>query len=216
MAEPVKTRGYHSPLREERARRTRQAILVAARSLFAAHGYEATTIAAVAREAGVAVDTVYGAVGTKPVLFRLLLETALSGTDEVVAGEDRDYVAQIRAAVGAREKLALYAAAVRRIGERMAPLHLVLRAAAASAPDLAAMRDEISLRRAANMRRLVADLAATGELRPDLDLAEVADVVWSTNSAEFYGLLVLERGWSPARFERWLADAWCRLLLVEG
>jgi hypothetical protein len=58
------------------------------------------------------------------------------------------------------------------------------------------------------------DLAATGQLRPGLDPDEVADVVWSMNSAEYFTLLVRERGWDPARFADWLADAWCRLFLA--
>jgi len=215
MPDSVKSRSYRSPLRDERARQTRAGILAAARRLFTEHGYAATTVAGIAAEAGVAVDTVYAAVGAKSVLFRLLLETALSGTDEVVPAEERDYVRRMMAQTRAREKLQTYAAAVRAIAERLGPLHLILRDAAAQAPELARMRDEIASRRAKNMRLLAQDLIATGDLRPDLDVNEIADVVWSMNSAEFYYLLVHERGWSPTRFERWLAETWCRLFLAE-
>ena len=68
-------------------------------------------------------------------------------------------------------------------------------------------------RRAANMRLFAADLRATGELRPDLTDEEVADIVWATNSADYYALLVDGRGWSPERYGRHLADAWRRMLL---
>jgi AcrR family transcriptional regulator len=216
MPREVKGRGYRSPLRAEQATRTRREILDAAHGLFTARGYAATTVAQIAAAAGVAVDTVYAAVGTKPVLFRLLLETAISGTDEPVPAEEREYVRRIRAATGARQKIETYAAAVRAISGRMAPLHLVLRDAAAHAPDLARIRDEIALRRAANMRLFAQDLIATGELRPELDVGEVADIIWSMNSAEFYTLLVQERAWPPEQFEQWLADAWCRLFLIES
>ncbi len=216
MSGEVKGRGYRSPLRVEQAARTRREILDAARELFGAQGYAATTVAQIAAAAGVAVDTVYAAVGTKPVLFRLLLETAISGTDEPVPAEERDYVQRIRAAAGARQKIETYAAAMRAISGRMAPLHLVLRDAAGQAPELARIRDEITQRRAANMRLFAQDLIATGEVRPGLDVGEVANIVWSMNSAEFYSLLVQERGWPPRRFEQWLADAWCRLLLIES
>lgn len=214
MTDSVKSRSYRSPLRDERARQTRKAILAAARRLFTEHGYAGTTVAEIAAEAGVAVDTVYAAVGVKPVLFRLLLETAISGTDEAVPAEERDYVQRLRAQPRARQKLETYAAAVRAIAERQGPLHLVLRDAAAQAPELARIRDEIAVRRAKNMRLLAQDLLATGDLRPELDVEEIADVVWSMNSAEFYHLLVHERGWSPDRFQRWLADTWCRLFLT--
>lgn len=216
MADPVKSRGYRSPVRDEQTRRTRAAILAAARQLFTERGYAATTIADVAGEAGVAVDTVYAAVGTKSVLFRLLLETAIAGTDHVVPPEERAYVQRIRVQRQARQKIKTYAAAVRAIAERLGPLHLVLRDAAAQAPELARIRDEIAARRAKNMRLFAQDLLSTGDLRADLDVDEIADVVWSMNSAEFYHLLVRERGWSAERFERWLADTWCRLFLAEA
>jgi len=154
------------------------------------------------------VDTVYAAVGTKPVLFRLLLETAISGTDEAVPAEERDYVQAIRAEPTARRKIEIYAAAVRAVSQRRAPLHLVLRGAAAHAPELARIRDDIAARRANNMRLFAHNLMETGETRPDLHVDEIADVVWSTNSAEFYSLLVHDRGWPPERFEQWLADTW--------
>jgi AcrR family transcriptional regulator len=201
-------------VREEQARRTRMAILDAARLLFTEQGYAATTIAQIAAAARVAVDTVYASVGAKPVLMRLLMETAISGKDQPVPAEERDYVRQIRAAVTAEEKIRIYAHAVTAVNSRLAPLHVVLRDAAAQAPELGQMWTEIVTRRAANMRLFAQDLADTGELRPGLGVDEVADVVWSLNSAEYYTLLVRERGWPPERFARWLGDTWCRLFLA--
>ena len=213
MSEAVKPRTYRSSLREEQARRTRQAILEAARLLFSEKGFAATTIAQVAAKAGVAVDTVYAAVGPKPALMRLLLETAISGSDQAVPAEQRAYVQQVRAAPTAREKIRIYASAVVEVNTRMAPLDLVLRDAAGQVPELAQIRDEIVTRRARNMRLFAQDLADTGDLRPGLDVDEVADVVWSMNSAEYYSLLVRDRGWPPERFAEWLANAWIRLFL---
>jgi AcrR family transcriptional regulator len=212
-AGPRAKRAYDAPRRRAAAARTRGAILAAARRRFAEHGYAATTMAAIAADAGVALDTVYATVGPKPALFRLLIEAALSGRDEAVPAEARDYVRAIHAEPDAGRKLDRYAAAVADIQPRLAPLLAVLRAAAPAAPELAALWREISARRAANMRRLAHELAATGELRADLSLDEVADVIWATNAAEFSTLLVAERGWTPQRFGRWLADAWRRLLL---
>jgi AcrR family transcriptional regulator len=217
MAEDVKPparRRYTSAVRAEQAAATRRAVLDAARDLFAEDGYAATSIAAIAARAGVAVDTVYAAAGRKPALLRELVETTLSGTDQAVPAEQRDYVLRIRAAASAREKIAIYAAAVSEIGVRMAPVHRALAEAAVSDADCAALRAEISRRRADNMRLFAADLRATGELRADLTDDEVADIVWSTNAAEFRALLVGERGWSAERFGTFLADAWSRVLLA--
>ena len=168
---------------------------------------------AIAREAGIALDTVYAAVGKKPALFRLLVESAISGHEGAVDAEERDYVRAIRAEFDAEQKLRIYAAALRVIHLRLAPIFKVLQAAATQDADLNALWQEISKRRAANMRLLARDLAATGRLRGDLSIAKVADIIWSLNSPEFYLLLVEERGWSAEDFEHWLADAWIRLLL---
>lgn len=213
MTQPVKPRSYHAPRRQEQARRTRRAILEAAGRLFLARGYAATTMTAVAEAAGVALDTVYAAVGAKPVLFRLLVEAAISGTDEAVPALERDYVRAIRAEPDPARKLALYAEAVGRIQQRLAPLFQVLQQAAAADAELGALWQEISERRAANMGLLAGELAATGALRPELTVEQAADVLWSMNSPELYLLLVGQRGWDPDRYQRWLADAWQRLLL---
>ena len=70
----------------------------------------------------------------------------------------------------------------------------------------------ISERRAANMRRLVAALG-DGALRPGLSVEEAADVIWATASSEVFLLMTSERRWTLERYEGWLHDSWCRLLL---
>jgi AcrR family transcriptional regulator len=211
---PPTRRRYASPARTEQAAATRRAVLQAARELFTERGYLATSVAAIAARAGVAVDTVYAAAGRKPALMRELVETTLSGTDDAIPAEQRDYVIRIRAASSAREKVVIYAAAVAAIGIRMAPVHRALAEASVTDADCALLRGEISARRADNMRLFAADLRGTGELRADLTDDEAADIVWSMNAAEYRALLVGERGWSAERFGAWLADAWTRLLLT--
>jgi len=119
-----------------------------------------------------------------------------------------------RAEADAAGKLRIYAAALCSIQERLAPLFRVLQGAAALDPELAALWQSISQRRAKNMRLFAADLTATGRVRADLSVAKAADVIWTMNSPEFYLVLVEERGWSPREFEDWLVDAWLRLLLT--
>lgn len=214
MDDEVKARRpYDSTRRREQAAATRNRILAAARELFLARGYAATPVALIAAQAGVNLDTLYASVGTKVVLLRTLVERAISGGDQAVVAEERDYVRAITAEPDPARKLELYAAAIRSIHERLVPLFLVMRDAASVDPDIAALWREIAERRAANMGRLAQGLAGTGALRDDLTVAEVAGVIWATNSAEFYDLLVGQRGWTPQRFEAWLADAWIRLLL---
>src|SRR5664279_574209 len=212
--EPEGKRRYHSPRRIEQAAATRHAVLVAARDLFVSNGYPATTVAEIAELARVSVDTVYATVGRKPALLRELVETALSGTDHAVPAEERDYVQRMRAAGSAREMLTIYARAITAIQQRLAPVFLALRDAAATDADCAALWTEIAERRATNMRRLAADLRAKGGLRSDLSDDQVADIIWSMNSSEYWVLLVRERSWTADQFADWLADAWRRLLLT--
>jgi AcrR family transcriptional regulator len=214
--QPVGKRIYHSPLRAEQAAATRHAVLLAARDLFVSTGYVNTTVAAIAERAGVSVDTIYATVGRKPALLRELVETSISGTDQAVPAEQREYVARIRSAATAGEKLDLYAQSIASIQQRLAPVFLALRDAAVTDQDCSALWGEISARRAANMRLFAADLRATGELREDLTDEQVADIIWSMNAAEYWVLLVHQRAWSPDKFASWLFDAWTRLLLERG
>jgi len=209
-------RRYDSSRRQAAADETRRRILRVAREHFLERGYTATTMPAIAEAAGVAVDTVYATLGPKPAIFRLLIETAISGRDEAVPALARDYVREVQAEPDPRRKLERYAHAVRVVQERLAPLFAHLREAARAEPELAELWQEISTRRAANMRLFTAELAAAGGLRDGLTIDEAADIIWATNAPEFFLLLVHERGWSLDRFETWLADAWSRLLLPDG
>jgi AcrR family transcriptional regulator len=206
-------RKYDSTSRSEAARTTRELIINSARAIFLEKGYAAATMPAVAIAAGTALDTVYATVGKKPALFRLLIEMAISGSDTAVPAEDRDYVRAIRAETDAARKLRLYAAALRRIQPRLAPLIRVLQGAASLDSELDALWQSISQRRSDNMRLLAKDLAATGRLPSGLSESKAADIIWSMNSPEFYLLLVEQRGWSLDEYEKWLGDAWIQLLL---
>lgn len=212
MAETVKTRTYRSTVRAEKARQTRLAVLAAARDLFTENGYEGTSVAEVAAAAGVSVDTVYASVGRKPELAVAVVDMVLGSSDEPVPALERDYVQAVRAAATARDKVAIYARALRTLVPRTAPLLEALRHAGeadeASARAYAAVMD----RRAANMLLFARDLRVTGELREDLSDRDVADIVWSTNSPDYW-LAMRSRGWSARRYAQLLEDLWCRVLL---
>jgi AcrR family transcriptional regulator len=211
--EVVKPRRYDGSTRQTRSAATRQRIVDAARSLMLDRGYRATTIAAIAKEAGVHADSVYHLVGRKPAVIRELIEQALSGTDHEVAAEERAHVQAMRAEPDPGKKLAVYARAICATHQRLAPLFLALRDASSTEPEARQIWKDVSERRATNMRKLASELRDSGGLRPGLSIDEAADIIWATNSPELFVLLTVERGWSLTRFETWLADSWCRLLL---
>jgi AcrR family transcriptional regulator len=213
MPENVKPRAYDTTARQSQSAATRQRIVEAARVLIIDRGYRATTIAAIAAEAGVNNDSVYELVGRKPMVLREIIEQAISGADHAVVAEERAPVKALLAEPDPAKKLAIYARAVCETHTRMAPLFLALRDASSTEPEAQQVWQEISDRRAANMRKLAKDLKDAGGLRRGLSIDQAADIIWATNSAELFVLLTIERGWSIKRFERWLADSWCRLLL---
>lgn len=216
MAKIERKRAYDSSSRRSAAEATRSAILAAARFSFLRNGYGGTTMPGIAKRAGIALDTVYAAVGRKPALLRLLVETAISGQDNPVPAEQRDYVQAIRAEPDAAVKLKIYATALGAIQPRLAPIFAVLQTAAALEPELRSLWQDISRRRAANMRLLAQDLMATGQTRRELSQQQIADIIWSMNAPEYYLLLVEQRGWTVEEFSNWLADAWARLLLARS
>ncbi len=188
-------------------------MLRAARDLFVSRGYPETTVADVARRAKVSVDTLYASVGRKPQLLLAVHDMVLSSSDEPVAAEQREYVAAVRAASGARAKLTTYAEALGRVFPHTVPLAESLRVAAQTDAECRKVWEELNERRAANMLLFARDLRETGELREDLTDADVAHLVWTTNSAEFYRLST-SRGRTPEHFVATVADLWTRTLLA--
>ena len=210
---PVKTRTYRSQRREEQAASTRRAVLRAARELFVARGYPETTVAEVARRAKVSVDTLYASVGRKPQLLLAVHDMVLSSADEPVAAEQRDYVASVRAARGARAKLTTYAEALGRVFPHTVPLAESLRVAAQTDAECRKVWEGLNERRAANMLQLARELRETGELREDLTDEDVAHLVWTTNSPEFYRLTTA-RGRTPEHYVVTVTELWTRTLLA--
>jgi AcrR family transcriptional regulator len=205
-------RSYDASARQARSADTRQRIVDAAGTLFREHGYRATTVAALADAAGVNVDTVYALVGRKPELLRELIEQAISGTDRAVPAEERPHIVALRAEPDPARKLEIYAQAIAETQPRLAPLVRAVREAGAE-PEVRDLWQEISDRRAVNMRRLIADLAAVDGLRPELDPEDAADTVWALNSPELFAMLTGERGWTTERYGRWLATTLVRILV---
>jgi AcrR family transcriptional regulator len=212
VSPPVNTRSYRSPRREEQAAATRTAVLRAARDLFVRHGYPDTTVADVARLAKVSVDTLYASVGRKPQLLLAVHDMVLGSADEPIAAEQRDYVLAIQAASGARAKLTTYAEALGRLLPRTVPLAESLRAAAQGDPECRKLWAGLNERRATNMLIFARELRSTGELREDLTDEDVAHLVWTTNSPEFY-LLTTARGRTPDHYVAVVTDIWTRTLL---
>jgi AcrR family transcriptional regulator len=208
MAEPVKTtRRYDSPRRREQAAATRREILDAAQRLFERDGYSATTMAAIAAEAGVALKTVYVAFETKSGLLRALWHLLLRGDQEDAPMGERAWYRELLAEPDPERQVVLMAQTSRAVKERAAALMEVIRSAAPMDADTAALWARIQADFHAIQRPLVESLDAKGALRPGLDVDRATDLLWALNHPNLWQLLVVERGWTPEEWEAWFAEA---------
>ena len=204
-------RHYDSTGRRERARQARDQVVGVAEELFLSRGYAATTVAAIAAQAQVSVETIYKGFGGKPGLVRAIIEKGLAGRGPVPAEQRSDRIRDTEP--DPRRILTAWGEFTAEIAPRTAPILLLARDAAAADPELAALLDEVSAARLERMTVNARGLHEAGHLRPGLTVAEAADIMWTYSAAEFYELLVLRRGWSPGQHGRFVAQAMIAALL---
>lgn len=209
MAESVK-RGYVSSKREAQAKATRKAIIDAALQLFTANGYVATSIQAVADEAGVAVQTVYAGFGNKRELLRHVLEATVVGAGaETLPAPAWSAIADER---DPRRRAEMDAAFTTEISRRVAPVLKVLREASSVDPDFVATMAEITAQRRRDMRAAAAVLAGSDGLKVPLEHAIAT--LYVLYNPETFTTLTVDFGWSEKRYERWVAETLYRTLLA--
>ena len=214
MSDAVKpNRRYDSSGRRARAQQTRDEIARTARRLFLEHSYARTTIADVAREAGVSPETIYKAFGSKRALLDAAITSSVRGDTEATPLRGRPVIDAIRAERDPRRQVEMYGDLLAEINPRLAPLVRVLREAASSDPDVAAALSEGNANRLEGMSEFASVLADRGALRHGVSEQHAADVLWALNSPELYELLVVERGWSSRAYARWVTSQMTAALL---
>ena len=217
MAQRVKTRSYNSSRRREQAAATRRDILGAAQRLFERQGYAATTMAAIAAEAGVALKTVYLAFETKSGVLRALWNQLLRGDEGEAPVAERNWYREVVEEPDPQRQLRLNARNSRAAKTRIAGVLKVIREAAPVEPDTGALWERIQTEFHANQRVIVERLAERKALRRGLDVDRATDILWTLNHPDVWQLLVGERGWTPAQYEQWFGDTACsQLLRTDG
>jgi AcrR family transcriptional regulator len=190
--------------RQARTRRTRAAVVDAARSLFVERGYVATTVAAISDRSDTPQATVYRLFSSKLGILKEVLDISVGGDDKAVAMADRPQVRALLSDEDPKKRLAGFAALLREVMARVGPVHRILADAAKSDEGPASLLAEIARQRHDGQRRIARSLARSGALRPGIRERDAADVIHAIASPEVYGLLVLDRGWSEERYENWL------------
>ena len=192
------------PLRRAKAAETRRAVIDAASLLFVEHGYAGASIQAIADAAGVSRATVFNAVGGKAALLKAAYDVATVGDDEPVPLPQRpDWIAA-RLEPDSRRFIGLYAELIATIGERLAPIYEVFRAAANSDWEVNALWRDIQTERLNGARGFIGLLRNKGHLLKDLDETATGDIVWVLIDASLYHRFVIEREWTKAQFQSWL------------
>jgi len=200
-------------VRAEKAQANRQRMRAAAQTLFTSRGYSATSMQAIADEAGMAVQTLYFTFRTKRALLSELLDVAIAGDDEPVPTLERprvlaaidnpDPVAQLRELAGI----------AREIYERVAPVLQVVAHAAPGDPEIHELWMTNNAQRAVVMEHFITALATETPLREGLDTPMAIDIALALQSPEMYQFFTTRRGWTPTRWEHWTADALVTQLL---
>jgi AcrR family transcriptional regulator len=215
MAKGVKgKRPYESPRRREQAAATRRDILDAAQRLFERQSYAATTMAAIAAEAGVALKTVYVAFDTKSGVLRSLWNLLLRGDEGDVPVMDRRWYREVLEEPDPERQLRLNARNSRVVKLRIAPVLEVIRSAAPMDSDIGTLWSRIQSDFHDNQRSIVKAVDERRGLRPGLDVDRAADILWTLNHPDLWQLLVGQRGWTPDQYEQWFGDTACAQLLA--
>jgi len=197
-------RPHEGVARQARTRRTRAAVVAAARTLFSERGYAATTIDAISDLSDTPQATVYRLFASKLGILKAVLDVSIAGDDEAVAMVDRPPVRALLAHPDPHNQLAGFAALLRELMARTAPVYRLLADAARSDQDAASLLADITRQRHEGQHRVARSLARAGALRPGLRERDAADIIHALASPEVYGLLVFDRGWSGERYEKWL------------
>lgn len=207
MADAVKRpgaqrRAYRSPVRDEQMQNTRRRAIDAATALFVERGFAATTVNAVAEEAGISPETIYTSLGGKRGLLENVIEAAIRGPDGVEIARQA-WLAEVAVLPTARERLRGWIDASCRTLARASPIHAVIRGAADREEFALALRERLLRERTDGVNALARQFL-TGALRPGLT-PETAGLRYATLlSPELYHLSIEQLGWTPPALQEWL------------
>jgi AcrR family transcriptional regulator len=200
-------RAYDASGRREQARARRLAVVLAARELFETGGFRQTTIAAIAKRAGVSSESIYKTFGTKAALAKAVFDMELAGDDEPVPVAERPAMQAMRDEPDVRRKVTMFAEGLARRQARSAAVQILIRDGRHVDDSLIPVWEALQREGLTGMTALGQHLLDTGQLREDLTLEQVRDILWNYLSIDAYERLVLIQGWSQQHYSDWLAHS---------
>ncbi len=209
---PVKTtRRYDTSNRRERAQQNREAVVDAAEQQLLEKGYAGTSLAAIARQAGVSVQTIYKVFRGKAGLVKAIYERGLLGRAQEPAFNRSDTMRERE--TDPRKIMREWGKLTTEVASQIMPIRLLMRTVAQADEEMAALIKATDEEHMARMRHHARFLEERGYLRPGVTVEEAAEVLWTSSSLEVYELLVLRRGWTLQRFARFVGDFMMTALL---
>ncbi len=206
----IKRRPYQSLVRQRQADDTRRRIVEATRQLLQSEGYAGMTIEAIAQRAEVSAQSVYAIFKSKTGILIALLDQSTFGP------EYEEIVKQTLSASDPETRLRLAAGVARQIRGVQSAVFDLMRGAGVVAPELAKLEQQRERLRYEREEGMVTFLRSSGRLRPGLSRKTARDIFWMLTGGEVYRMLTSERGWSPQKYQDWLADTLVRSLLTPG
>ena len=198
-------RAYDGSRRREQARARRLAVVQAARELFEVGGFRQTTIAAIAKRAGVSSESIYKTFGTKAALAKAVFDLELAGDDEPVPIAERPAIQAIRDEPDVRRKITMFAEGLAQRHARSAAVQILIRDGRHVDDSLTPVWAALQREGLTGMTALGRHLLDTGQLRAGLTIEQVRDILWNYLAIDAYERLVLTQGWSQQRYSNWLA-----------
>lgn len=207
MASPA---GHRSSRRQRQALATRDDIVRAARKLFAERGYAHVAMADIAREADVAVQTIYASVGTKRDLVFAMLELIDDESGVPVLAR------RIVEAPTPPEALAACVHLTRQMQERVGDVIAALFSAGMVDADAAAASQNGLARHRQGAASTAQRISALGGLRDGMTVEKAAAVIAVMTSTAVYKQFRGEFGWSFDECEGWIVTSLETLLFPAG
>ena len=191
--------------RQQRGIETRARIVRAASELFERNGYADTTMAAIAAEAGVAVQTLYLSFGSKVAILSAAHDIAVVGDTEPIPVLERPWMVEVTAEPDGRRALARAVDETLAIVARSGRIQETILSASTD-PDVGELLTRTNQQRHATLRAITHVLAAKPGFNPTLSVEEAGDIFYALVGDEMYRALVVDCGWTPTRLRDWVQD----------
>lgn len=203
----AKKRIYNSEAREERASLTKGRILDCAKKLFQKEGFEAVTIESLAKAAEVSASTIYSLFQSKRGVLRALMDQALPDIQREAL------VKEVTKKKPVKERLAVAAKISRQIYDAERAQMAIFQGASILAPEFKELEKEREKRRYLRQEETIKIMVKEKSLIKGLTPVRARDILWTFTGRDMYRMLVIEQGWPPDEYEKWLTDLLVKILV---